>query len=655
LSKIGMWNKEARNYTGARAIKFVIHPSSGLAKKPPAWVMAAELVETSQLFARTVAKLDPAWLEQAAGPLCKHNYGDPHWDAKQAQVVARDHVTLYGLPVASRSVAYARFDPVLCRELFITHALVRHEYTTKAPFMEHNRRVQDEAQRLRDKARRSDMFADDSDQFAFFDQRIPASVVSGATFEAWRAKAEPKLELSLADVLLSDAHDLAPARFPDRLTVRGVELALAYRFDPGEDDDGITITLPVAMLPQLDADAMTWTIAGWQQPKILALLESLPKAQRKPLAPLDLLAHELAAALPAFEGALLPVLERAIFERTGERIARSAWDLRTVPQYLSFNYRVVDDKDKVLATGRDLEELQRALGQRAREVWAAAPRERYERTALRGWDFAALAESVTIDVGGRRMLAYPALVDRESSVDLRLLESPAAAAAATREGMRRLVLFASGQSFAKLEAVLPAALAKDVRRQLVLRALDDAFELAEPPRDKAAFERRVTAGRGQVSALVAELGRTAQLFTTELDKVRAALKPLAGKPGLARTVFEDVTSQLAHLAPADLWSAPSAIRIEHRLRYVKALQVRMQRQAHDPPKDQTKAAQVVPLWTAFVARRAELLAKGRTARELDDFGWLLEELRVAVFAPELKTAVPVSVPRVQEQWQALAR
>ncbi|MEO6772433.1 MAG: ATP-dependent RNA helicase HrpA [Kofleriaceae bacterium] len=653
LSKIGIWNREARSYTGARQIRFVIHPSSGLAKKPPAWVMAAELVETSQLFARTVAKLDPAWLEQAAGALCKHSYGDPHWEAKQGQVIARDHVTLYGLPVASRSVAYARLDPVLCRELFITHALVRHEYATTAPFMAHNQRIQAEAQRLRDKARRSDMFSDDSDQFAFFDQRLPATVVSGATFETWRAKAEPRLELSLADVLLSDAHDLAPARFPDRLTVHGVELALAYRFDPGEDDDGITITVPVAMLPQLDADAMSWTIAGWLQPKLLALLESLPKAVRKPLAPLDLLAHELAATLPAFEGAILPALERAIFERTGERIARSAWDLATVPQFLSFHYRVVDPRDKVLATGRDLDELQRALGQRAREVWATAPREQYERTGLRGWDFDALAESVTIEVGGRRMRAYPALVDRESSVDLRLLEAPAAAAAATREGLRRLVLFATGQSLTKLEALLPAALAKDVRRQLVMRALDDAFELAEPPRDKLTFERRVSLGRGTLSALVAEHGRGAEAFLAELAKVRTGLKPLAGKPGLARAVVDDVTSQLAHLAPAELWSAPA--RIDHRLRYLKALQIRLQRQAHDPQKDHTKAAPVVPLWTAFVARRAELLAKGRTARELDEFGWMVEELRVQVFAPELKTAVPISLARVQEQWAALAR
>jgi ATP-dependent helicase HrpA len=650
LSKIGMFNREARNYVGARQTRFVIHPSSGLAKKPPPWVMAAELVETSQLFARTVAKIDPAWLEDAAGPLCRRSYGDPHWEQKEARVVAREHVTLYGLPVASRQVSYERFDPKLCRELFITHALVRGEYATKAPFMAHNAHVQAEAQRLRDKARRSDMFADAEDQYAFFDQRVPDTVVSGKTFEQWLAKADPHaLELSLADVLLSDAHDLTPARFPDRLNVRGVELALTYRFDPGEEDDGITITVPLAMLPQLDAEAMTWTVTGWLQPKIVALLESLPKSLRKPLSPLDALAHEL-ALLPPFAGALLPAIERAIFEKTGERIARTAWDLRTVPQYLSFNYRIVDDRDKALATGRDLEELQRVLGNRARELWATSDRS-YERTALR--EFEALPESVTVVVGGKTMKAYPAFVDRETSVDLKLLESPAAAAVSTRAGLRRLFLFAANQSLSKLEAAAPPTLSKDARRALVLRALDEAFELADIPRDKATFAKRLSDGRGQTAALVAELGRLAQLYTSELDKIRTALKPFAGKPGIVRAFYDDVQSQLAHLAID--WTTTSLARIEHVLRYLKGLQVRVQRQAHDPQKDQQKAAQVAPLWQTYVTRRAELIAKGRAAKELDDFGWLLEELRIQVFAPELKTAVPISLPRLQEQWTSLAR
>ncbi|MGE3767526.1 MAG: ATP-dependent RNA helicase HrpA [Kofleriaceae bacterium] len=661
LSRIGMWSQEARNYVGARQTRFVIHPSSGLAKKPPPWLMAAELVETSQLFARTVAKIDPLWLEHAGGDLCRRSHSDPHWEEKQGQVMAKEQVTLYGLPfIKNRSVAYARYDPVLCRELFITHALVRHEYTTKARFMEHNRRMQANAQHLRDRARRSDMFADEQELYAFFDDRIPPEVVSAKTFEAWRAEAEardPKiLFLSLADLLLDESYALAPDRFPDQLTIGGVAMPLAYRFEPGEDDDGITLTVPLTVLPQLDPATMAWTIPGWHETKIRALLESLPKAQRKALAPVDDKAAELAAKLPPFRGELLPTLERAIYELYGERISRTAWDLRSVPAYLDFTYRIVDDKDRVLATSRDLAELQRDLGARAKEVWATVPRESFERTGLRAWDFDTLPESVSITARGRRVLAYPALVETEHAVDLRLLESPAAATAATRDGLRRLFVFALQTSFGKLETQLPGSIAKGPRRELVFRALDEAFALdTPPPRDKAAFDARLAAGRAALPDLLAQLARLAIEITMELSKIRAALKPLIGKPGIIRAFVDDVQSQLAHLDAPDLWRSTPVARLAHVLRYTKALLIRVQRQAVDPPKDQQKASQVAPLWQQFVARRGELLAHGRTERELDDFAWLVEELRVQVFAPELKTAVPVSLPRVQELWSSLSR
>jgi ATP-dependent helicase HrpA len=281
LSKIGIWNQEARVYVGARQLRFQIHPSSGLAKKPPPWVMAAELVETSQLFARTVAKLDPAWIERAAGDLCKRSHGPPHWEQRAGQVVAKEQVSLFGLPIATHKVSYAAIDPALCRELFIDHALVRHEYTTKGPFMAHNRALLDEVHRLRDKARRSDMLADEYALAAFFDRRVPAEVVSGATFETWRKAAEARdpsiLKLSLPDVLMDEAGALSPALYPDQLTLRAATLPLSYVFDPSADDDGVTITVPLAVLPQLDPDAMAWTIPGWHEAKILALLEALPK------------------------------------------------------------------------------------------------------------------------------------------------------------------------------------------------------------------------------------------------------------------------------------------------------------------------------------------------------------------------------------------
>jgi len=676
LSKIGMWNPEARIYVGARQTRFMIHPSSGLARKPPAWVMAAELVETSQLFARSVAKIDPAWLEKAAGELCRRSYGDPHWEQKQGQVMAKEQVTLYGLPIVKdRKVAYGRFDQALCRTMFITHALVRHEYTTKGAFMEHNRLLLEEVQRLRDKARRSDMLADEYELGEFFDKRIPDTVYSAKTFEDWRRVAEATdpavLELSLADILLDEAHELSPERYPDQLVVRGAALPLAYKFDPGDDDDGITATVPLAVLPQLDPEVLAWTIPGWHEAKLRALLESLPKPLRKALTvqrPLDDLAREVAVRLRPFEGAMLPALERAVHERTGEQVPRSAWDLRSLPAHLAFGFRVVDERDKVIGHGRDLAELQRALGHRAKELWATAPRERHERTGLRSWELDALPAQVTLDVGGRRLLAYPALVDTETAVDVRLLESPAAAAEATREGLRRLFLLQLGTTLGKLEAQLPALLGQGPlvasggpmtpRRQIVLHALDDAFRLIDPelvPRSKPAFNLRLSDGRDELPIVLAQLGRVAVDVSAELEKVRLALKAMAGKPGVSRAVVDDIQSQLAHLAPPDLMRATAVARLGHIVRYLKAIQVRLQRQAHDPQKDLQKAALVAPFWQSYLTKRDELRAKGRPLTEVDELGWLIEELRVQTFAPELKTAIPVSPARVQDVWTKVSR
>ena len=519
------------------------------------------------------------------------------------------------------------------------------------------------------------MLADEYELGLFFDKRLPDGVYSGKTFEDWRRGAEARdpqiLELSLADILLSEAYALSPERYPDQLVVHGATLPLAYKFDPSEDDDGITVTVPLALLPQLDPEVLAWTIPGWHDAKLSALLESLPKALRKAISahgPLDELGLELAAHLRPFDGPMLPALERGIHERTGERVPRDAWDLRSLPAYLALYFRIVDEHDKVVGHGRDLAELQRTLGHRAKQLWATAPRERYERSGLTSWELDALPAQVTLDVGGRRLLAYPALVDAETAVDVRLLESPAAAAAATRDGLRRLFLLQLGTTLAKLEAQLPGSLAQGplaaaggtmtLRRQIVFRALDEAFRLTEPeavPRSKAAFLERLAEGRGELPGALVQLGSVAALLSAELDKVRKAQKALAGKPGVPRAVVDDIQSQLAHLAPPDLMRATSVTRLGHIARYLKAIQVRLSRQAHDPQKDQQKAAQVAPFWQSYLTKRDELSAKGRPLAELDEFGWLIEELRVQTFAPELKTAVPISPQRLQDLWARVSR
>jgi ATP-dependent helicase HrpA len=648
LSKIGMWNQETRSYMGARQTKFLLHPSSGLAKKPPQWVMAAELVETSQLFARTVAKIDPLWLEQAGGDLCKRSYGDPHWEQRAAQVVAKEQVTLYGLPIVkNRSVSYATIDPKLSRELFITHALVRHEYTSKGAFMEHNRRLLDEVQRLRDKARKSDMVADEYALYDFFDERIPESVVSGKTFEAWRREAEAKnpriLFLDRENILLEESKDLSPARYPDKL---GPQLPLTYVFDPGADDDGITVTVPLAMLPQLDPDELTWTIPGWHREKLRALLDSLGKAMRKQLGFLDELADQLAAQLKPFDGPMLPAVEKKIFELTGVRITRDAWDLREVPAYLWFGYRVVDEHDKVLAEGRDLVELQGKLGRRASELWSRAPRAKYERTGLTTWDFESLPASVNVDGGGRKVLAYPALVESEHAVDIKLLESPAAAAAASREGLRRLFMLGAGLKMSVLEGQLPLSLGA-TRKQIVLHALDDAFETHAMPASRAAFQDRLATGRARLPDTLGNLVRIAVDLYAELDRARALIKPLLQRPGPTRAALDDIQKQLQQLVPADLMRATPAARLVHVTRYIKAVITRLHRLGHDLPKDQQKAAQVMP----FVQRFEKL----PPSPERDELRWLLEEFRVQIFAPELKTAVSVSPQRLEDAYARVPR
>jgi ATP-dependent helicase HrpA len=668
LSRVGMYNQEQRVYVGARQTRFQLHPSSGLAKKPPAWIVAAELVETSQLFARTAARIDPAWLEAAGGALCKKSYGDPHWAERPAQVMAKEQVSLYGLPIVrDRKVHFGPIDPRASRRLFIVHALVRQEYATKAPFLDHNRALFEEVRRLRDKARKSDMLADDDAVALFFEKRVPDGVYSGKTFEAWRKQAEAEdprvLFLSLEDILLGEADDISPARFPDTLSLCGATLPLLYRFDPGEDDDGVTITLPLALLPQADPRVFAWTIPGWHESKIALLLHALPKAIRKQLVPLPDVIKEVAAGVRPFEGPMLATLARAVFDLTGVRIPPDAWDASDLPPHLSFYFRVKDG-ERVLGEGRDLTDLKDRFAAVAREAWSRLPRQSWEREGLTSWAFDALPEQATVEIDGVRMFAYPALVDADSAVAVRALSSRAAADEATRKGLARLFLVQSGATLQKLEQQLPQKIAMSSladgaaapRSKIARRALDEAFSLDDPasyPRTRAAFNAALDAGKRRLPAMLAELGRLAQEIGGELDKTRAALKALDGKPGAPRSALDDVRTQLAHLCPPDLFVRTPRERLAQLPRYLRAIQVRLERLPNGPQKDQTKAAQVLPFWSDWLKHKEGLRARGVPEAELEAFRWLVEELRVSVFAPEVRAAVPVSKERLAEQWKGL--
>jgi ATP-dependent helicase HrpA len=674
LGRIGMWQPEKRSYIGARQIRFTLHPASALAKKPPSWVFAAEIVETSQTFARTASVLDPAWVESVAGALCKRSYHDPHWEQKPAQVIAKEQLTLFGLPVAKdRRVHYGPVAPALARQLFIVHALVRQELSSKAPFVDHNRRILEQAQRLRDRARRSDMLVDEDALLAFFDARIPDGVYSGKTFEDWRQEAErhdpSMLKLSLEDVLQEDANSLSPNQFPESLALYGTNLKLSYRFDPVEDDDGITVELPLTILTQADPELLEWTIPGWHAEKILLMLQSLTKSLRKAIAPIAELAQELSAAHAPFDGPMLQVLARDIHALTGVRIPPDAWRLDELPQHLRFYFRVVDDSGSVAGEGRDLAALQLRLGARAREVWSKSAKAAWEREGLTAWSFDAIPQRLSIRVAGGQAFAYPALVDAGDSVALRALPSEMAAQQATRQGLRRLFLLHLRETSARLERAIPGSLhvaavasyvansPKDLREQLVARALDESFGLTQPayyPRTRNEFLDRLGRGKAQLQPQLSGLAGLVSETGAALSAVETTLRGMAGKPGAPRAALDDAKAQLDGLLTKRLFDETPVERLAHLPRYLRAIQVRLQRLPNDPRRDADKAAQVVPLWRSFLEHKEALRARGVPQDDLESFRWLVEELRVSVFAPELKTAVPVSPQRVAERWKSLA-
>jgi ATP-dependent helicase HrpA len=660
LSKVGQWNAESRVYVGAKQTRFAIHPSSSLARKPPAWIMAFELVETTQLFARVAAKIEPEWLLEAAPHLLKRSYSDPHWSEKSARASVNEYATLYGLPLfRDRSVDYATVAPAEARRMFLEHALVRGEYKTRGAFQQKNRELLGEVARLRDKARRSDMLADDDALLAVFDQRVPTGITNGPAFELWREAAEREnpaaLLLSLEDVLAGDP-GLVPADYPDTLTLHGAPLPLSYRFDPSADDDGITLTVPLVVLPQIEPGELDWTIPGWHREKIAALLQELPRTVRRDLGSIPDLASRLAEQLTPFAGPMRPASAAAIETTCGVDVPEESFRPDAVPAYLRLTCRIVDEEGRIVAHGKDIDDLWKHNGARAREAWKnAAPSPTFERKGLTIWDFGDLAPFVEGRVAGVAVRTYPAIVDRGASVDLALLESSSAAELATREGVRRLLTLAARAAISAIAPRLPPALSRasgtapsraesEALRAVVLgRVLDEAFELGggEVPRTKRAFDALVSYGTPRIAIAFRTVSDAIARVSTELDLTLQALRSAAKHPS-AKNAMAEIRGQLEELFPGDLLAWVPLSRLEHLPRYLRAVRARLERAIADPRKDAEKLAPLTPLWNAF-------LAKQRTARDREAaraLRWWFEELRVAVFAPELKTPVPVSIARL---------
>lgn len=668
LSRIGLWNSEQRAYLGARQTRFVIHPSSGLAKKPPAWVMVFELVETSQLFARLCAKIEPLWLDQVGSHLMKRSYSDPHWSEKSARASIREHATLFGLSVLKdRSVDYATIAPKRARMMFIEHALVRGEYKSRGAFQEKNRELLESVARLRDKARKSDMLADDERLHAFFEPRVGESVVNGKTFEAWRQvaeKTEPKLlHLKMADVL-EHSERLSPEDYPDSITLHGVTLAMSYRFDPSADDDGVTVNVPIAFLPQLAHGELDWTIPAWHTQKVTALLQELPRAYRRELGSIAELGPLLAARLKPSSGPILPALSQGLRELAGIDVPAEAFRPDTIARYLHFNCRVLGERGNVLAESRDIPTLLRQHGARAREVLqkaVPAPQQRPQPSAT--WTFGDIPAFVSRRIQGTELRCYPALSDRGSAVELVLLETQIAADTEHRAGVHRLLTLASRGTLSVLAKRVPEPFTRRVgvlvtraeydafREMLLSRVIVAAFGLdatAPMPRNKAAFDRLLADGTPRINKCFDQTVRAVAALSAEHKKLLLALDTASKHPS-GSAAITDIRQQLEELLPADLLARIDAGRLEQIPRYLRAAQTRLARAIVDPRKDLKKAEPFNPLWRSFLEKRRQ----ARDLQTVERLRWSFEELRVAIFAPELKPAEPVTLANLSATLAAL--
>ncbi|MGE0080877.1 MAG: ATP-dependent RNA helicase HrpA [Thiohalomonadaceae bacterium] len=651
-------------YLGARNLKLTLFPGSSLAKHPPKWIMAAELVETARLFARTAAAIEPEWIERLAPHLLKRTWFEPHWEKKPARVAAYEQATLYGLiVVARRPVNYGPIDPQTSRAIFIREGLVAGELRTNAPFFAHNRRLIAEVEELEAKRRRRDLLVDEQFLLDFYDARVPQGVYDGDSFERWRREAEREnprlLFLSREDLMRQEAEGITGEQFPSVLDLDGVPLALVYHFAPGEPDDGVTATVPVAVLAQLDAARLEWLVPGLLEEKMAALIRSLPKALRRNFVPAPNFARALMERLRPDGRGLREAMAVELQRMTGVAIPREAWQEQELPAHLRMNLRVVDEKGRELATGRDLEALRAQLAGKVQAAFEAAPFSAMEQTGLIAWTFGELAPEVSLQRHGLTLRAYPALVDEGAGVALRFMQSSAEARAATAAGLRRLFMLALPDKVKYLKKSLPGLQAMclhyapvgrcdDLKDDLVQAAFDSTF-MAEPwPRTNEQFRARLEEKKAR---LVSEATTLAAHVAEALAEYHAVCGLLRREGPHRLHALEDVRGQLAHLIyPGFITRTPQAWRA-HLPRYLKAARLRLEKLDRNPERDRQATRDIAALW--------EPLRRGLEAGEAPDeakleFRWLLEELRVSLFAQELRTAVPVSAARLEKRWCELA-
>ena len=665
LSQIGLREGETREYLGARGAHFMIFPGSPLAKKNPRWVMAAELVETSRLFARTVARIQPEWIEPLAGHLVKRTYSEPHWSRKRAAAVAVERVTLHGVPiVVDRRVDYGRIDPETSRDLFIRNALVEGDWDTRHRFFHTNRALLEDVEELETRARRRDLSVDGETLVAFYDARIPADVVSGRHFDSWWKKQHDKAALDFTDAMVrtAQADAVDPAAFPDHVEAGGLTLPLSYAFEPGRADDGITVDVPVAALHQVDPTPFTWQVPGLREELVTALIKTLPKNLRRQFAPAPDHARAVLARLAVRQNdhlsePLLDGLERELGRMRGVRIPREAWELDRLPEHLTVMFRVVDERGHEVARGTDLDALRRELAPQVRAELAAAGAD-LERTGLATWTIGELPREIGMRRGTHVVTGYPGLVDRGASADVRVFPTAAERDAAHARGVRRLLLLDTPSPARQVQRGLDNAAKLTLSRNphgsvaalvedCVTAAADALINAAGGP----AWDER---GYARLRALFAKrLGGTTLQVLEAVRGVLAVWHRVQAALADLRAVPPDLTTQLADLVGPGFATHDGATRLADVARYLEAVERRIEKLRVDPARDAEWTAQVRVVADEYAELVAALPPGTDPPPALVEIRWMVEELRVSLYAHPMRTRYPVSVKRIQQAIDAL--
>ena len=694
LGNVGCKVDDEDVYLGARGIKFYRHPGAHLSKKPGRWLIAAELVDTTRLFGRGLAGIEPTWISAIAGHLLKTQLLDPHWEKRAGEVVALQRATLYGIVVYNnRRVNFGLVDPVAARDIFIRSALVDGDWDTTLPFVAHNTRLLKQVEELEHKARRQDVLVDDALIYAFYDQQLPPDVFSGASLERWyrhASRQQPQLlQLTRDELMRHEAAGITTEAFPKTLRLGGVDCVATYLHEPGDAKDGVTVTLPLFALNQVSEDRCDWLVPGMLAAKLTALCKSLHQKPRNRLQPLPEFVAEFLELTRFGDGELLAVLLAAVRERSQVAVQRNDFKLDMLAPHLFMNFRVVDEHGRQLGMGRHLATLKAELGGQARSAFQAlatlklpaakpGPAQGEGRVGAEttpaaeaksaikanpsvphtAWTFGELPELMEIHQAGQTLIGFPAIVDHGAHVQIEVFDEPGIAAQKHRAGLRRLVMLAIKEPLKYLERNVPDLVkmasaymalgsADELRQMVITLALDRAF-LAEPlPGNEAEFNARVHEGRARLNLIAQEVARLAGAILLDYTAAVRKLKDSRAPKELA----DDISAQLQQLMPKHFLLQSPFAQLQHYPRYLRAVVLRLDKQPADPARDALRLTELRPLQQRYSRRLAE--QKGVADARLDEYRWLLEELRVSFFAQALRTPQPVSVKRLDKAWAQL--